>query len=142
MVESTALEMRHRRKPIGGSNPPLSAIKLARTRTLTCLMALIIIAPRCAAQAPPNDVDLQQLPPKLGDGDIVVGYSVKNLSAVLLQSVTVQCAAREKDGSLVAIGAGLVENLRQDEKAFGFINIPDTTNLNLKFQCRVSSISK
>lgn len=33
MVECTALEMRHRCKPIGGSNPSLSAIRSRRAKT-------------------------------------------------------------------------------------------------------------
>ena len=64
MVESTALEMRHTRKGIGGSNPSLSAI-FAIARQFASLMAPMggLLAGRAVALLAPRSDFVSNAPP-------------------------------------------------------------------------------
>ena len=99
-----------------------------------CTMAL--------AQTPQDDVEFKQQSAKLKSDYVQIGVSIQNISSHFIHSAYVDCAAIDAGGDIVETGIAEFNNLRPNERAYDFASFTHVHRLDLKFECRVSQVSR
>ena len=84
-------------------------------------------------------VQLKSQPPELNSlfNSLVIPFSVTNISSTFLKVVWVECAALDNE-TLVDLSAAPVQNIKQNETAYGYVLFAKTKDRNLHFKCRIS----
>ena len=112
------------------------------------LAALVVLLaagmlPTCArADDPLSVIEFHQLKAVRNDGTIAVGFSAKNLTADLIGTAFVECAALDADGNVVDTGIQTVTNLHANESSYGLVDLTKLIGADhVSFKCRVSQVN-
>jgi hypothetical protein len=108
-------------------------------QSILTIAILLLSSAASAAEDPGRLVQLKSQPPELNSlfNSLVIPFSVTNISLTFLKFVWVECAALDNE-TLVDLSAAPVQNIKQNETAYGYVLFTKTKDLKLHFKCRIS----